>query len=112
MNVTKQQHWSHAMFSNIAQLAVVNILLSVVYSVYAAPLASTASIASAAPPVSATVTPATDDPNEILWISTSDIIPEPMRGTLGSNILGPQNVPLDLQNADMLAPPTTDAGTV
>ena len=63
-------------------------------------------------PVSATVAPAPEDPNDLLWNETSDVQPEPMRGSLGSNILGPQNVPADLQNADMLAPPSTDEGSV
>ena len=64
-------------------------------------------------PASATVSPAPEDPNEILWTpNDNDVQPEPMRGPLGSNILGSQNVPIDLENADLLAPPSTDAGTV
>ena len=65
-----------------------------------------------APQSSPTVELASDNANNILWTIDSSITPVPMRGTLGSNILGPQNVPLDLQNADFLAPPSTDAGTV
>lgn len=64
------------------------------------------------PPPSATVSPASDDPNLPLWNADSDIVPQAMRGTLGGNILGPQNVPMSLQNPDLLAPPTTDHGTV
>ncbi|QRW24238.1 oxalate decarboxylase [Rhizoctonia solani] len=39
-------------------------------------------------------------------------LPEPIRGSRGANILGPQNVELDRQNPDILAPPTTDSGSV
>ena len=61
---------------------------------------------------SPTVPYASDDPNYWLWNETTPIIPEPKRGTLGASILGPQNVPIDKQNPDILAPPTTDSGTV
>ncbi|KAJ6472636.1 Bicupin oxalate decarboxylase oxidase [Mycena vulgaris] len=52
------------------------------------------------------------DPNYQLWDGNSKITPEPVRGSLGATILGPQNVPVALQNADSLAPPTTDSGQV
>jgi len=38
--------------------------------------------------------------------------PEPIRGSLGASILGPNNEPVNDQNPDLLAPPTTDQGTV
>ncbi|GJE85600.1 oxalate decarboxylase family bicupin [Phanerochaete sordida] len=80
---------------------------------FAAPLSSpTPNSILSVVPASATVAPAPEDANGILWTETSDVMPEPQRGSLGTNILGPQNVPLDLQNADLLAPPSTDAGTV
>ncbi|KAI0701226.1 oxalate decarboxylase [Cytidiella melzeri] len=60
----------------------------------------------------ATVAPASDNPNDILWLPDSNVTPEAIRGSLGANVIGPQNVPMDLQNADILAPPTTDSGTV
>lgn len=63
-------------------------------------------------PVSATVTPASDDPNYVAWGPGYTGTPEATRGSLGSNVIGPQNVPLDLENPDFLAPPTTDAGEV
>ncbi|KAK1223018.1 hypothetical protein PQX77_014094 [Marasmius sp. AFHP31] len=80
----------------------------------------TASVVVAAPaPASSAVEPtatvpfASTDPNLPLWGPESDpSIPKPMRGKLGASILGPDNKPLDLQNADLLAPPTTDHGTV
>ena len=54
-----------------------------------------------------------NDPNYPLWgSSASDLTPEPMRGPLGGKVLGPQNVPVDLQNPDTLAPPSTDNGNV
>lgn len=71
---------------------------------------SSSSAADATP----TVPYASDNPNPRLWNITETnltaVVPE--RGPIGSNILGPQNVPLDVQNADLLAPPTTDAGDV
>ncbi|KAI8980127.1 oxalate decarboxylase [Trametes punicea] len=69
------------------------------------------STADAAAPVE-TVPLASDDPNDILFLPDTNIIPVPIRGTLGATILGPQNVPIDRENADFLAPPTTDAGDV
>ena len=36
--------------------------------------------------------------------------PEPVRGKDGASILGPRNKPLERQNPDALAPPSTDAG--
>lgn len=111
------------MSPSLKRVAMYSVLLTALHSVWSAPAGSPSSLApSIAPhvpssvvrvvPVSATDAPAPEDPNEILWTEDSDVQPEPMRGSLGSNILGPQNVPLDLQNADMLAPPSTDAGTV
>ena len=38
--------------------------------------------------------------------------PEPIRNGTGASILGPRNVPLELENASLLAPPPTDAGTI
>ncbi|THH33237.1 hypothetical protein EUX98_g1002 [Antrodiella citrinella] len=84
-------------------------------SVLAAP--APASSASGAPTVSdasaAQPSPTTplikDDPNDV--IPTTGTV-EPIRGSLGANILGPDNQPMDQQNPDLLAPPTTDQGTV
>lgn len=53
---------------------------------------------------------ASNNPNGITWSVTADADPQPIRGSLGATILGPQNVELDKQNPDLLAPPTTDAG--
>ncbi|KAH9050371.1 oxalate decarboxylase [Lactarius deliciosus] len=67
---------------------------------------------STAPSESATVVPASDDPNFPIFTPDSDVSAQPIRGGLGATILGPQNVPLQQQNPDLLAPPTTDHGTV
>lgn len=73
---------------------------------------STASAAGASP----TVAYASDNPNDIMWNpdATADTAAEvqPIRGSLGATILGPQNIALQQQNPDLLAPPTTDSGTV
>src|SRR3981081_1167883 len=37
--------------------------------------------------------------------------PEPIRGRTGASILGPRNWALERENPDLLAPPSTDAGT-
>ncbi|KAI0635884.1 oxalate decarboxylase [Trametes polyzona] len=65
-----------------------------------------------AEPASATVAFASDDPNGILWSENANIDPQAVRDTLGASIMGPQNVPIALQNPDLLAPPSTDAGSV
>ena len=72
---------------------------------------ATSETSSAAPP-SPTVPYASDDPNYPLWNADTKMDPQPERGQLGGTILGPQNVAIDRQNPDILAPPTTDSGTV
>ena len=37
---------------------------------------------------------------------------EPIRGRLGASILGPRNIPLERENPDLLASPSTDSGTI
>ncbi|PSR78597.1 hypothetical protein PHLCEN_2v7344 [Hermanssonia centrifuga] len=73
--------------------------------------AKASSIASAAP-ASETVPYASDDPNEVMWGPDYDGDPQPIRGALGSTVMGPQDAAIDIQNPDLFAPPTTDAGTV
>ncbi|ETW82806.1 CUPIN, Germin, oxalate decarboxylase [Heterobasidion irregulare TC 32-1] len=72
---------------------------------------SATSDASAASP-SPTVPFASDDPNTVIFSPGADVQPEAQRGTLGSTVIGPQNVQIDRQNPDFLAPPTTDNGDV
>jgi len=38
--------------------------------------------------------------------------PQPIRGDRGASILGPRNMPLERENPDLLASPSTDAGTI
>lgn len=38
--------------------------------------------------------------------------PQPIRGDKGATIVGPRNLPRELQNPDMIIPPETDNGTV
>ncbi|KAH9930043.1 oxalate decarboxylase [Fomitopsis serialis] len=86
-------------------------LLVLSSSVASAPVSSPSSTSTSASP-SPTVPYASDDPNTELWNADSNIDPQPIRGSLGSTIMGPQNVPLELQNPSLLAPPTTDHGEV
>ncbi|CCM04960.1 uncharacterized protein FIBRA_07157 [Fibroporia radiculosa] len=74
---------------------------------------STASIASgtsSAPNASETVPLASDNPNNPEWNVTTSEDPQPIRGSLGATIMAEQNIPLQQQNPDLLAPPTTDSG--
>ncbi|EPT01229.1 hypothetical protein FOMPIDRAFT_281600 [Fomitopsis schrenkii] len=79
-------------------------------SVGAAPAAIRATGSSVTPAAapSETVLLASDLHNGIMWNTTTDIDPQPVRGELGGTILAQQNVPLQQQNPDILAPPTTD----
>jgi hypothetical protein len=89
-------------------LALLSTLLVLPF-VYAVPAPSPASAAAQS---TSTLRYASDDPNNPLWVPDSNIVPEPIRGSLGGKVLGPQNVPMDLQNPDALAGPTTDNGDV
>ena len=73
-----------------------------------APPSSTASAAGA----TETVPYASDNPNDVLWGPNYSGTPEAVRGSLGASVIGPQNVVMDMQNPDMLAPPSTDSGSV
>ena len=42
----------------------------------------------------------------------SNRLPQPIRDGDGATILGPRNVPVETENADVLTPPRTDSGTV
>ncbi|KAI0332965.1 oxalate decarboxylase [Cubamyces sp. BRFM 1775] len=85
---------------------------SISSSVSASLAEAATSTSDAAVKPSPTVPYASDDPNYWLWNETTTADPEAVRGSLGGSILGPQNVPLDKQNPDLLAPPTTDNGDV
>ncbi|KAI0091324.1 oxalate decarboxylase [Irpex rosettiformis] len=77
----------------------------------ASTLAAPAGTASA-PQSSSTAPYASENSNQILWSENQNVAPQPIRGNLGATLLGPQNLATDLQNADLLAPPSTDSGTV
>jgi len=97
-----------ALFIMQLGLGLLSTLLIIPF-VYAAPAPSPAS---AAAQTTSTIRYASDDPNNPLWGPSSNIVPEPIRGSIGGKVLGPQNVPMDLQNPDALAGPTTDNGDV
>ncbi|KAF6756805.1 oxalate decarboxylase [Ephemerocybe angulata] len=52
------------------------------------------------------------DPNNPVWDSTSKGPFDSIRGDLGATIIGPNNPNIAVQNPDLLAPPTTDSGSV
>lgn len=81
-------------------------------SVKNTPTSLAPSSTSAAPDASETVPYASDDPNDIMWYPDTDNVPEAIRGSLGATVLGPQDVDIVKENPDLLAPPTTDSGTV
>lgn len=92
----------------LAQAFLANLVLA--GTAIAAPAGSSVASAPAANP---TFPYAQEIPNHVLWSPSADIDPQPVRGGLGASpVLGPQNVPVDLQNPDLLAPPSTDAGSV
>lgn len=91
------------MWPNVLGISVLIIRHSI--SVIAAPTSS-------AIPLQPHVEYTSSNPNTVLWGPDSNITPEPIRNNLGASLLGPQNVPIELQNADLLAPPTTDNGNV
>ena len=66
-----------------------------------------ASATGSAAPAYETVPTISLDPNSPLWNAT-----EPERGSLGGTILGPTDGAIVSQNPDLLAPPTTDHGSV
>ncbi|KAK7691032.1 hypothetical protein QCA50_006135 [Cerrena zonata] len=73
---------------------------------------STPSSTVSAPDASQTVPYASDDPNGVLWGPNDPDVPQAIRGSLGATVLGPQDVGMVKENPDLLAPPTTDAGSV
>ncbi|KZT58050.1 oxalate oxidase [Calocera cornea HHB12733] len=71
-----------------------------------------ASTTASAPATTPTAPYASDDPNDSFYdqFNAPGAVPAPQRGSTGGNILGPDNKPLDMQNPDVLAPPSTDEG--
>ena len=69
------------------------------------------SSSASAPATTPTVPPASENSNNALWSNDDPPAdPEPIRGKLGATILAQQNIAIDQQNPDLLAPPTTDRG--
>ncbi|KIJ42645.1 hypothetical protein M422DRAFT_60349 [Sphaerobolus stellatus SS14] len=65
---------------------------------------------SSAPATTFTAGLTSDDPNDSFLDEFQDGTPEGIRGTLGASILGPQNIPIEREGPDLLAPPSTDSG--
>ncbi|KAF8674558.1 Oxalate Decarboxylase [Rhizoctonia solani] len=85
-------------------------LTSTSTSTPASATAATGTSAAAVP--SPTVPYASDDPNYSYLDRYQSGTPEPIMGAAGADILGPQNIPLERESPDFMAPPTTDSGTV
>lgn len=93
------------------------LALSLSLFAHAAPAAplSSPTLTGTAPGPAPTVPYASDDPNVEIYppnINDPGYVPEPIRGKLGSNILAQHNIPLALENPTLLAPPTTDHGSI
>ena len=95
----------------ICYVAVALLLSSAPFAASAPPPASAPTGTAPAPP-SATVPPISLDPNLPLWNASVVDPPQPIRGSLGANVIGPQDPEIVKQNPDLLAPPTTDHGSV
>ncbi|KAH8118035.1 RmlC-like cupin domain-containing protein, partial [Phellopilus nigrolimitatus] len=59
-----------------------------------------------------TVVPASDEPNDPVWSQNTNETIAVVNGQLGAAAISPDDMMLDRQNPDMLAPPTTDSGSV
>ena len=75
-------------------------------------LSSNVTPANSAPQSTATVPSISLEPNEPLWDSSLQGSPQPIRGSLGATLLGPTNDAIVKENSDLLAPPSTDHGSV
>ncbi|KAG5640424.1 hypothetical protein DXG03_008704, partial [Asterophora parasitica] len=76
------------------------------------PMAFTTTSSSSVDKPTATVPPIALDPNKPKWDEHSHGPFEPTRGRLGAPMMGPHNIPVEKQNADLMAPPSTDHGRV
>ncbi|KAG7443505.1 oxalate oxidase [Guyanagaster necrorhizus] len=98
------------MFLRPSLMIAVFILAGLVFCAPAVTISSTSTAASSTP----TIPYISTDPNESLWTEDSDpSIVQPQRGKLGAPFLRPapaENIAIDLQNPDLLAPPSTDSG--
>jgi hypothetical protein len=71
-----------------------------------------AALVHGAPPRELALRAASGDPNYPAYHPDIPGDAQPIRGNLGATIIGPQNHPVQQQNPDILAPPTTDHGNV
>lgn len=85
-------------------------VISSASAVVSSPPSGTSS--SAPPPAFSTVAPISLNPNEPLWNASVVDTPQGIRGSLGATVIGPTDPAIVKQNPDLLAPPTTDAGSV
>jgi len=72
---------------------------------------STVSVTSSAPASSATLPFIDLDPNGPLW-GPDETNPQPIRGSLGATIMGPDDIDTARNNPDLIAAPSTDHGSV
>ncbi|KAF8813507.1 oxalate decarboxylase [Phlegmacium glaucopus] len=99
---------------SISTCAIALLLSSVPFAASAPqanPAPSGTKTASAAA-VSVTVPPISLDPNPPLWNASVVDTPQAVRGSLGASVIGPTDAEIVKQNPDLLAPPTTDHGSV
>ncbi|KAF9262429.1 Bicupin, oxalate decarboxylase/oxidase [Marasmius fiardii PR-910] len=92
-----------------------SVVSSSVVSVSTASTIETSTPTSSAAESTATVPFVPTTPNPPLWSPDSppnDPAIAPIRGKLGAPLLGPDNRPADVENPDLLAPPSTDHGSV
>lgn len=59
-----------------------------------------------------TAGPASNSSNDQVFPQDSNAPAEAINGQLGASLIAPDDTVLDDQNPDLLAPPSTDAGTV
>jgi len=72
---------------------------------------TTASHTSSAPASSATLPFIDLDPNGPLW-GPDETNPQPIRGSLGAKLMGPDDIDTARNNPDLVAAPSTDHGSV
>ncbi|EJD06750.1 oxalate decarboxylase [Fomitiporia mediterranea MF3/22] len=63
-------------------------------------------------PVTQIVAPAGNNPNFQPYPQGTDEIPQPINRDLGAPLMAPDNIAISQQNPDLLAPPSTDHGSV
>ena len=86
------------------------VFFLVALSTHAAP---TSNATASSPAPSSTVPYASNDPNFQIYPQNAAIDnPQPIRGALGASLMSTPNIPIELENPSLLAPPTTDHGSM